>query len=409
MAFQEFSPKQYLQIDIANNFGLDKKNWNERLAWFNEHEPVLENMLSQADEPALYFAGVQAWRAVQDGEAIGYPISLDATCSGMQILAAITGDRSAGQLCNVLDFTEEGVAQRRDGYTVIYDYMQNKLGNAGRISRDDAKQAVMTSLYGSQAVPKEVFGTGMVLSTFYRTMMELAPAAWELNETFLKIWDSSRDLYSWVLPDNGHIHVKVIGQVSTRVHFLDEPYDVITKKQMPIEEGRSLGANVTHSLDGMIVREMTRRCSYNPRMIAKIKHIIANIDDTILTEEPKGENANMTEILWGHYMASGYLSARILDYIDEVTIHLVDVNAIQELINSLPAKPFQVISVHDCFRCLPNYGNDLRRQYNRQLYLLAKSNILSFLFTQLMGHDVKIGKLDPTMVDGILESNYALS
>lgn len=80
--FQKFTGKQYLQIDIANNFGLDKKNWNQRLAWFQENEDNLENLIKQADEPALFYAGVQAWRATQRGEATGYPISLDATSSG---------------------------------------------------------------------------------------------------------------------------------------------------------------------------------------------------------------------------------------------------------------------------------------------------------------------------------------
>ena len=79
---QLFTARQYLQIDIANNFGLDKKNWDDRIAWFKEHEHCLMDLVKQAETPALYYAGVQAWFAVQRGEPIGYPISLDATASG---------------------------------------------------------------------------------------------------------------------------------------------------------------------------------------------------------------------------------------------------------------------------------------------------------------------------------------
>lgn len=61
------------------------------------------------------------------------------------------------------------------------------------------------------------------------------------------------------------------------------------------------------------------------------------------------------------------------------------------------------------FRCLPNYGNDLRKQYNLQLHLIAKSNMLSDLLSQLNGYEMKIGKLDPTLANDILEANYALS
>lgn len=82
MTMQTFTGMQYLQIDIANNFGLDKKNWDVRLDWFKSMETQLENLVSQAENPALFYAGVQAYRAAQRGEASGYPISLDGCSSG---------------------------------------------------------------------------------------------------------------------------------------------------------------------------------------------------------------------------------------------------------------------------------------------------------------------------------------
>lgn len=117
----------------------------------------------------------------------------------------------------------------------------------------------------------------------------------------------------------------------------------------------------------------------------------------------------MVEQLWTYYKDTGYLSARIFDYLDAGTIHLVDRTAIMELIESLPAKPFKVLSVHDCFRCLPQYGNDLRRQYNIQLATIAKSDLLSFIMSQVLGEKVTIGKLDPDLWKDIGETEYALS
>lgn len=99
---QRFSGTDYLKIDIASNYGLDKETWEKRLAWFSLHEHCLMEMLATSDKPALYYAGVQAWFATQRGEPTGYPISLDATASGMQLLACLTGDRSAARLCNVV-------------------------------------------------------------------------------------------------------------------------------------------------------------------------------------------------------------------------------------------------------------------------------------------------------------------
>ena len=103
MSFQTFSGKEYLKIDIANNMGLDKEDWDVRIQWFDDNEHQLDALLKQAEEPALYYAGVQAWKKVKEGKPSGYPISLDATSSGIQLLAALTGDRKAARLCNVVD------------------------------------------------------------------------------------------------------------------------------------------------------------------------------------------------------------------------------------------------------------------------------------------------------------------
>lgn len=400
---QKFSAREYLQIDIANNFGLDKKTWAERLEWFHCNEANLHNLLDKAEKPALFYAGVKALEAVNRGEPIGYPVSLDATSSGLQILAALTGDKKAAQLCNVV-----GTGKREDAYTAVYYHMLKKIGENAKIEREDVKDAVMTSLYGSKAVPKRVFGDGVLLRVFQNTMQEVAPAAWELNEAFLDMWDSEALSNDWTLPDNFHVHVKVMTQRKEVIHWFNEPVDTFYKVNAPIEEGRSLGANTVHSIDGMIVREITRRCDYQPHKIHKIEKIIFTEWD-----EPKeyedNHNNRMVLCLWEHFKESGYLSARILDHITAENIHMVDRVEIQRLIDSLPAKPFKVVAIHDCFRCLPNYMNDLREQYTRQLMLIAKSDLLQYVLRQLLGKPITLGKLYPDLWKEVMDSDYALS
>ncbi len=400
MTFQSFTGREYLKIDIANHMGLDKLTWDERITWFDANENSLETLIDQADEPALYYAGVKAWREVQAGEPTGYMISLDATSSGLQILAALTGDGSAAELCNVT-----GKGQRMDAYTAIYRAMLDKIDDSAKIDRDGVKQAIMTSLYGSTAVPKDVFGEGYLLQTFYDTMKELAPAAWELNEAFLALWDPEALENSWVLPDNFHVRIKVMDRVKETVHFLNQPFDVYYNVNTPIENGRSLGANIVHSIDGMIVREMTRRCTYDPAMPAQIRKVLEIGCGT--RQETHDDIMVMT--LWDHYLKSGFLSARILDHLTADNCGHVHAQTIYNLLDTLPEKPFPVISVHDCFRCHPNYGNDLRLQYNLQLTMLAQSDLLQFLISQLLDKPVKIGKLNPQLWTQIPYTNYALS
>ena len=400
---QTFTGKEYLAIDVANNFGLDKDDWDDRLAWFNANEPNLEKLLPKAEEPALFFAAVKAYRKAQHGQTVHYPISLDATSSGIQILAALTGDRKAASLCNVID-----TGHREDAYTGLYTAMCEKIGDQAKIDRKDTKKAIMTAFYSSTAVPKTVFGEGLLLDIFYETMKENAPAAWELNEAMLAIWDPTKFSNDWVLPDNFHVHVKVMSTITENVHFLNAPHEVQYSVNRPMEGGRSLGANMTHSIDGMIVRDMARRCMYDPKHISYLLDCLAQSWSVPSKGTKRGKDV-LVERLHQLWVDSGYYSPRILDYLDEHNIDLTDRGALLSLIQSLPKKPFNVISVHDCFRCLPNYGNDLRKQYNRILSDIARSDLLSFILTQLMGRNIAVQKIDPNLWVDILESNYALS
>lgn len=98
-----------------------------------------------------------------------------------------------------------------------------------------------------------------------------------------------------------------------------------------------------------------------------------------------------------------------MDHLNPDNLGHVDQGVIEDLIQSLPVKPFKVVTVHDCFRCHPNYGNDLRRQYNLQLHLIAKSNLLDNIVSQLLGKPISLGKLDDTLAQDILAADYALS
>jgi hypothetical protein len=403
MTFQTFSGKEYLKIDIAGSFGLDKLSWDERINWFDDNETKLQALVPQADEPALFYAGIRAWEKAKVGKPSGYPISLDATCSGIQILAVLAGDRKAAQICNVVD-----TGKREDAYVSIYQDMINALGETAKIDRKLTKQAIMTAFYSSTAVPKQVFGEGELLKIFYNTLENSAPGAWEINETMLAIWDTTALENSWVLPDNFHVKIKVMGVTTENVHFLNEPFEVAYEVNKPIKGGRSLGANMVHSIDGMVAREMQWRCNYDSAKVAELDRLL-KLRAIQKNPSTHREQDTLVTTLWAHYQNSGFLSARILGYLDIDNLGLVDLETIERLIDDLPPKPFEIISIHDCFRCLPNYGNDLRWQYNNLLALLAESDLLSFVVSQICHRPIQADKLDPSLPIDIRQSNYALS
>lgn len=167
--FTEFTGIEYLLIDIASNYGMDKENWSERLNWALEHENnILRDLdrmqknssyrsqyLVEAEEPALMFAGMQALEAARQGKPTGYAISLDATASGMQILAIMAGCEQSARACNVIpsSFEED---HREDAYTNLYKVMKEVLKELNTsqgslqvtdedtITRAQAKDAIKT-------------------------------------------------------------------------------------------------------------------------------------------------------------------------------------------------------------------------------------------------------------------------
>lgn len=398
---QKFTPTEYLQIDIASNFGLDKENWGTRLDWFQEHEHELEELVYEADEPAQFYAGVQAYRKASKGDSISYPISLDATASGAQLLSVLVGCRKSAALCNVVD-----TGSREDLYTNIYQLMLDQINDKSKIGRPAIKDAVMTSLYGSTAQPKKIFGEGELLAIFYGTMETKAPGIWDLNKALLSLWQPTALSHDWVLPDNFHVKNKVMADQVDTVHFMNRPYEVTTKVNKTAESGLSIGANVVHSIDGMVVREIMRRCMFDPARVLSLMEELSGWH--MFGKSVDRDDDQMILTLWENYQKTGFLSARILDHLDQYNMGHVSTKRIKELLMSMPEKPFKVLAIHDCFRIHPNYGNDIRRQYNQILSELASSEILASIASQIVGHTVNVTKYDDIAAD-VLEADYALS
>jgi hypothetical protein len=326
-------------------------------------------------------------------------VSLDATASGIQILSLISGDRSAAHHCNVLN-----TGHREDAYTNI-DTLMRQVMDFAHVERKDSKHALMTVLYGSEAVPKQVFGEGALLDLFETTAEREMPAVWALNKALLRLWNPAALMYEWKLPDGFNVKTKVMGSSYQTVTFMGQSMDIHKQVNMAQPEGRSIGANVTHSIDGLIVREMTRRCSYDPAVIADVKTAL-HAGRGFGTNRHKDK---MLKSLWENYKSSNWLTARIFDYIDMENVDLIDRQTVFDLIDTLPKKPFSMVSNHDCFRVHPNNAEAMRLQYNRQLAMLGTGNLLNFICSQLLGVEVNTTRYENFTFEEILSSDYALS
>ena len=199
-------------------------------------------------------------------------------------------------------------------------------------------------------------------------------------------------------------------KVYTDFNYKGQDYTFIHNENQPRKRGLALGANITHSIDGFINREMFSRCMFNPE-IKKLLNLNANSGKNSNSYYNHPKTQKLLDLI-DLYHESGYLSARVLDYVDENTIGFLlnsDLNRVIDLIKSLPEKPFDLLSIHDCFRCHANYGNDVREQYKNCLVELAKSDMLQFLLRQITGsNDITYVKDEPELYKKIEDEEYAI-
>lgn len=239
---KQFNPMQYLAIDIANQWGLDKLNFEDRIEWVKTHEKYLENLQDKAEEPILYYKAVKALRDVQAGKPIGHTVALDSASSGLQLMSTLMRCKKGASLTGLID-----PDTRTDAYTLITERVNAKLDSELVIPRKLAKEATMTAFYGSTVVPGRIFGDNV--DVFYETIEEECNGAYTLLQILLDSWDRKALSHSWYLPDGHYAHCPVMETVHKRVNLSEWDYTPVAaiKENTTLKFGLSNPANVVHS------------------------------------------------------------------------------------------------------------------------------------------------------------------
>lgn len=407
---------QYLLIDAASAFGLDKETFEVRIKWTEDMlktPTMLEDSAHLADNKALFTKAVQAIRKAQAGIPTGHLVGLDAVCSGMQIMSAITGCEAGAKATGLIDS-----GKRPDAYTDVTDAMNIALPGMDNITRTDAKRATMTSLYGSKAVPKELFGDDTPeLDAFYKAMTTVAPGAWGLLHNLMGSWQPYTLAHAWKLPDGFDARVKVMQKIETRIEVDELDHSSFTYEyydNVGTEKGISLAANVVHSIDGYVLRSVHRRCNYDQAMLNESSVVLdAELLERkiIHTPEPVTPGTKVAYYiqLWEE---TGMVDAVILPHLDQNNVQQLPDAMLDRLIQlvdrMLSYKPFPVVAIHDEFKCGPNHMNHLRKVYSDILAELAESKILDFIMSTIHGKPCIYDKASTTLGKKIRESSYAL-
>ncbi|HVH91274.1 MAG TPA: DNA-directed RNA polymerase [Candidatus Acidoferrum sp.] len=410
-----FTGWQYMLIDLANAFGLDKDLFEDRIHWAETNLPHLEQLVDQADSKPLFFKAMLAIRAVQRGEPVHHVVGLDACCSGIQVMSALTGCITGATNTGLVDPNV-----RADAYGTLQKVMENVLNGQVHVERGDSKQALMTMMYGSKKEPINVFGADTEeLTAFYESSQIIAPGAYELLQDLLASWRPYALEHSWQLPDGFQAKVKVMEKKEARIEVDELDHATFTYEfyeNVGTKKGLSNAANVVHSVDAYVLRCIHRRCNYNRELVEQAKVVIdleleARADNAAPILQPKDKLLYYVE----QYNRSGMADVVILPYITMGTggtAHLTTehLQKMQALVDSmLVHKPFPVITIHDEFKCGPNHMNHLRQHYINIFAELAESNLLSDILSQIHGVQGTFTKLSNTLPQLIRGSNYALS
>lgn len=399
---------EYLCIDLANHYGLDKEQFETRIAWVKANWNNLESFTKSADEPMLFAKAVNALRNAVKGEAIGHIVTLDACCSGIQVLSAISGCPKGAAATGLLG------QERRDAYTLVTEAMQKYV--QVEVSRKDAKRSVMTSCYGSKAVPREVFGDGAELDAFYIATTEVAEGAFKLLDVLRTTWKPYALAHAWVLPDGVEVNIKVMDKVEKRLEIQELGGHQMTT-QYKVNQGTKSGisnvANITHSLDAYVLRTMVRRCNYNTQHCTAKQHLIEaelilrGIHNTCVLDAEGDLQDHI--YLWEQ---TKMVDTVILANITKANISSVPTLLLQQLngllYKMLAHKPFDVVTVHDAFGCLAGNCNQLRFWYKEIMAELAESTVLSFILSVLHGKVLTWTPYDKNLGTQIRNSEYAI-
>jgi DNA-directed RNA polymerase len=148
----------WLAFQVATTFGLDKAPFNERVDWTRSKADLISLVVSDpagtvhlwgdASEPWCFLAAcIEFYECciAKTRSTSGLPIGIDATCSGLQHLSALTLDAAAGAQVNLTPAPKPG-----DAYRIVAETALPNVPEVFRphMDRRLTKRTVMTLPYG---------------------------------------------------------------------------------------------------------------------------------------------------------------------------------------------------------------------------------------------------------------------
>ncbi len=152
--------EDWLAFQVATTYGKDKDTIQDRIEWTKSNHSLITSIATDplgylhewevADEPwTMWDCLCGPCRSIIecDRSHTNLPVAVDATCSGLQILAGLARDASTAKLVNVLPSEKP-----QDAYKVIAEQAKPHVPECIRphMDRKTTKRTVMTVPYNAK-------------------------------------------------------------------------------------------------------------------------------------------------------------------------------------------------------------------------------------------------------------------
>ena len=372
------TPLEWLRCDVARSYGLDKATWQERIDWsYQNHE-----LMPGAKEPFLYKSAWEALQATLRGEPIDHLISLDATASGIQCLSLMSQDSQSALAVNL------GTNEVRNPYRTVKEHM-------GNYDYERVKKALMTSFYESVATPQQLFGDDY--DKFVAAAQKMLPGPWAMKEAIASCM-TFKDQYRWTMMDGYEVVMDVTTPVECSMDIgQGHMMSWIEHRKAPVAT-KGLTANVTHSLDALVLREVLRRTNTS----------YAWVEETPFEELREKDIVLLQSIL--RWQRTKFVTFEVLDHVDNFNQHLVPQELRDAIDSRASCEEMYIQPIHDCYRVRATDATKLFQIVREVMVDLAYAKTAEWLLPQL-GYVGKVNDSEErrsALKAQVLQSSYLI-
>lgn len=369
------------------------------------------NNISDADDKAMAYQAITMLNDALTKGIVNQPIFLDWCSSGVSILSALTRD--------VKGMNSVGVFNPKPGN--FYQVVTNELNEALSLSltKAEVKSFTVPYYYGGDLNVREALGDNV--DTYAKVYTALVPGASAFRKESIDAWNETAISYDWECADGYQVSVPVLQDskectVSFSGHSYKCHFKIQGTRATMCESSKGfyrnnhtkgLGANLTHSQDALILREMVRMAHLTRQEALDILARATVETGDFITHEETGllgrlladwEDTNFPSVRWFEVLKE-CLGLRLPEALKAQLVQLA---------NRLSEQAFDIICIHDEFGCLPKFVNDMRRNANTIYANLYRSNIMSY-FNKKFDMNVPVGDYQEEVYQSLLEVDYLLS